>query len=431
MRLGKNIDNGNGYLLNLKYANRHGFVTGATGTGKTYTLATMVEGFLKNGVDVFCADVKGDLDALGQGVAGSVVHWDIHHSGGSIPASVSVSSFGPLLMSSVLKLSPVQSGVLSSTFMYASDKNMRLVTLNDLILALNALLDEGKDAYLRYGNVTSGTVGAVVRAINALKMIGGTDLFQGPTMDVKDLFSSGLEPSRLNVFVADKLSEDMYAIFLLWMLREIWNFLPEQGDSDKPKMVFFFDEAHLLFGRSAELTKEVERIVRLIRSKGVGIYFVTQAPSDIPDTILRQLSNRVQHALRAYTSKELTAIKAAAATFRPSPYIKSKLTDVITALPVGQAVVSTIEDRGAVGDAHIVQIDIPEMKQGGRCRTTSPDLYWKYERKLVDDELSMPEKRPSGPNMYVVSILCVLAVLGMSPFLGFTYAVFKIIAMLN
>ncbi len=355
------------YLL-LGLANRHGLVTGATGTGKTVTLQVLAEGFSHAGVPVFCADIKGDLSGISRpgtprdwvvkraeeiGLAGELayspcptVFWDLFGQQGH-PIRTTVSEMGPLLLARLMGLNETQEGVLNIAFRMADDNGLLLLDLKDLRAMLAFLIENNADA-MRYGNVAKATVGAIQRQLLILENQGGDAFFGEPALAIADLMRTTIDGRGVvNVLAADKLmaSPQLYATFLLWLMSELFEALPEVGDPEKPRLVFFFDEAHLLFNDAPKaLLAKVEQVVRLIRSKGVGVYFVTQNPLDIPDTVLGQLGNRVQHALRAYTPRDQKAVKVAADTFRPNPVFKTA--DAITELGVGEALVSMLEPKG-------------------------------------------------------------------------------------
>ena len=354
--------------LALKYGNRHGLVTGATGTGKTVSLQIMAEGFSRAGVPVFCADVKGDLSGIAMSgtpqdflvkraqqigftdyanAAFPTIFWDLFGKQGH-PIRTTISEMGPLLLSRILNLNDTQEGVLNVAFKYADDNGLLLLDLKDLRALLIAVNDNSKDISASYGNVATATIGAVQRALLVLEQQGGDNFFGEKALVIADLMRIAPDGrGYVSVLAADQLmqSPQLYATFLLWLMSELFEALPEVGDPVKPKLVFFFDEAHLLFdGAPKVLVDKVEQVVKLIRSKGVGIYFVTQNPVDIPESVLAQLSNRVQHALRAYTPREQQAVKVAADTFRPNPAFSTA--EVITQLATGEALVSVLEDNG-------------------------------------------------------------------------------------
>ncbi|WP_417310257.1 helicase HerA-like domain-containing protein [Devosia sp.] len=354
--------------LRLKYANRHGLITGATGTGKTVSLQIMAEGFSRAGVPVFCADIKGDLSGIGAmgeakdflvkrandiglteyepGVS-PTIFWDLFGRQGH-PVRTTVSEMGPLLLSRILDLNDTQEGVLNIAFRYADDNELLLLDLKDLRALLIAVSENAKEISREYGNVAAASVGAVQRALLVLEEQGGEHFFGERALEISDLMRTTTDGrGYVSVLAADELmaSPRLYATFLLWLLSELFEELPEVGDPEKPRLVFFFDEAHLLFNDAPKaLIDKVEQVVKLVRSKGVGVYFVTQNPADVPDTVLSQLANRVQHALRAYTPREQKAVRAAAETFRPNPDFDTE--EVITQLGVGEALVSVLEDKG-------------------------------------------------------------------------------------
>lgn len=354
--------------LNLKLANRHGLIAGATGTGKTVSLQVLAEGFSRNGVPVFLADVKGDLSGLSRpgkphpkvderiekiGIEDyqqrlfPVVFWDLFGEQGH-PIRTTISEMGPLLLAQLLGLNDTQEGVLSVVFEVADDQGMLLLDLNDLRSLLHYVGEHSKEFSLEYGNVSSASVGAIQRRLLTLEQQGGENFFGEPALDIKDLMRADLSGQGIvNILAADQLmqSPKLYATFLLWLLSELFEELPEVGDPDKPKLVFFFDEAHLLFDDAPKaLLEKVEQVVRLIRSKGVGVFFITQNPLDVPDSVLGQLGNRIQHALRAFTPRDQKAVRAAASTFRQNPKLDTE--EVITQLGVGEALVSTLQEKG-------------------------------------------------------------------------------------
>ena len=355
------------YLL-PSYANRHGLIAGATGTGKTVTLQRLAQGFSRIGVPVFMADVKGDLAGIGQPgqSAGKVkeriaqlklkdfafepspvVFWDAFGEQGH-PVRMTVSELGPLLLSRMLDLNEIQSGVLTAVFKVADDEGLLLLDLKDLRAMLKHVGDNAKDYTTKYGNVSQASIGAIQRGLLTLESQGGEKIFGEPALNINDLIQTdGAGRGIVNVLAADKLmsSPKLYATLLLWLLAELFEDLPEVGDREKPKLVFFFDEAHLLFSDAPPaLLDKIEQVVRLIRSKGVGVYFVTQNPLDIPDTVLGQLGNRVQHALRAFTPRDQKAVKSAATTLRANP--KLDVEAAITELEVGEALVSLLDEKG-------------------------------------------------------------------------------------
>ena len=351
-----------------RMANRHGLITGATGTGKTVTLQKMAESFADIGVPVFLADVKGDLAGIGAagqasekllarlesiGItdfkprANTAVFWDVYGEKGH-PVRATVSDMGPLLLARLLNLNETQSGVLTLVFKIADDNGMLLLDLKDLRAMVQYVGDNAKQFRTGYGNVSAASIGAIQRGLLTIDEQGGGQFFGEPMLDIADLIQTdGEGRGVINVLAADKLYNNpkLYSTFLLWMLAELFEQLPEVGDVDKPNLVFFFDEAHLLFSDAPKaLLEKIEQVVRLIRSKGVGVYFVTQNPLDIPETVLAQLGNRVQHALRAFTPRDQKAVKTAADTMRPNPAFNAA--DVITELGVGEALVSFLDEKG-------------------------------------------------------------------------------------
>ena len=347
-------------------ANRHGLITGATGTGKTVTLQTLAEQFSRAGVPVFMADVKGDLSGMAKAGGGHpkvaerakmlevqlrhepcpVVFWDVYGAAGH-PVRATVSDMGPLLFSRLLGLNDTQEGVLNLVFKIADDAGLLLLDAKDLRAILQHVGENAAQFITAYGNVSAASIGAIQRGLLALESQGADKFFGEPMLDIADLMQVEGGKGVVNILAADKLmnSPKLYATFLLWMLAELFERLPEVGDPDKPKLVFFFDEAHLLFDEAPKaLLEKIEQVVRLIRSKGVGVYFVTQNPLDIPESVLGQLGNRVQHALRAFTPKDQKAVKSAAETMRPNP--KLKIEQAITELGVGEALVSLLDEKG-------------------------------------------------------------------------------------
>jgi len=388
-------------FLSLALANRHGLATGATGTGKTVSLQVLAEGFSRAGVPVFAADIKGDLSGIAvRGEAKPelikrakdmgfdyapeefpVVFWDLFGEQGH-PIRATVFEMGPLLISRILNLNDVQEGIINIAFRFADDDpeiratdGQGLVDLKDLRELLSYLANNAKELSSRYGNVAASAVGAVQRQLLVLENQGGTHFFGEPALAIEDLITAPNGRGTINVLAADKLMSNprLYATFLLWLLSELFEKLPEIGDPPKPKLVFFFDEAHLLFNEAPkELLDKVEQVVRLIRSKGVGVYFVTQNPVDVPDKVLGQLGNRVQHALRAFTPNDQKAVKAAAETFRPNP--KLNTAQVIMELGKGEALVSFLEAGGTPSVVERALIRPPSARIGA----ITPD-----ERKAV------------------------------------------------
>jgi len=349
-------------------ANRHGLIAGATGTGKTVTLQTLAERFSAIGVPVFMADVKGDLAGLAaagganakvaervkslhlEGFdyhANPVVFWDVFGTSGH-PLRATISEMGPLLLARVLELNEVQAGVLTAVFRIADDNGLLLLDLRDLRAMLQYAGDNAAQFRTQYGNISTASIGAIQRGLLGLESQGADKFFGEPALEIEDLMQTQGARGVINILAADKLLQNprTYSTLLLWLLSEIFEKLPEVGDPEKPKLVFFFDEAHLLFNDAPrELLERIEQVVRLVRSKGVGVYFVTQNPLDVPQTVLGQLGNRVQHALRAFTPRDQQAVKAAATTFRPNP--KVDVEAAISELAVGEALVSFLDEKGA------------------------------------------------------------------------------------
>jgi DNA helicase HerA-like ATPase len=376
---------GKAETLLLNRANRHGVVAGATGTGKTVTLQILAQGFSDAGVPVFAADVKGDLsgicmpgdrlerfaDRAGKmGLdlkpgAPPVIFWDLFGKDGH-PIRTTVSEMGPLLMARMLGLNEVQEGVLNIVFHVADQEGLLLLDLKDLQAALKYVADNAASIGTQYGNVASATVGAIQRALLGLQTQGAENFFGEPALQLADLMRIDLSgKGYVNVLAADKLIEapDLYATFLLWLMSELFEQMPEVGDPEKPRLVFFFDEAHLLFKDAPKaLLEKIEQVVRLIRSKGVGIYFVTQNPADIPDEVLGQMGNRVEHALRAYTPADQKGLKAAAQSFRTNPAFDTA--EAIQGLGVGEALVSMLDEKGAPNVVQKTLIRPPSSRLG-------------------------------------------------------------------
>jgi uncharacterized protein len=377
-------------MLNLRRANRHGLIAGATGTGKTVTLQGMAEGFSALGVPVFLADVKGDLSGIS--MAGSptaknadklvarakeigidnysyadnpAIFWDLYGKQGH-PIRTTVSEMGPLLLARLMGLNETQEGVLTIAFKYADEEGLLLIDLGDLQSMLAYCAENADTLSARYGNVTKASVGAIQRQLLQLESQGGAHFFGEPALDIHDFLKVDDQGrGYVNILAADKLmqSPKLYATFLLWLLSELFETLPEVGDPDKPVLVFFFDEAHLLFDDAPKaLTDKIEQVVRLIRSKGVGVYFVTQNPIDIPEEVAGQLGNRVQHALRAFTPRDQRAIKAAAETFRINPDLD--VGTAITELKVGEALVSLLQEDGSPGIVQRTLVAPPRSRLG-------------------------------------------------------------------
>ncbi|MDX9741961.1 MAG: DUF853 family protein [Gammaproteobacteria bacterium] len=387
-------------------ANRHGLVTGATGTGKTVTLQVLAEQFSDIGVPVFLADIKGDLSGIGAaGVASEkfqkrldmlglsewrpgaspVVFWDVFGAAGH-PVRATVSDMGPLLLARLLGLNDTQEGVLQIIFRVADDAGLLLLDLKDLRAMAQYVGDNAAEFRTQYGNVSAASVGAIQRGLLTLEEQGGDSFFGEPMLDIADLMQTRDGKGIVNVLVADRLmrSPRLYATFLLWLLAELFEQLPEVGDLEKPKLVFFFDEAHLLFDEAPDaLIDKVEQVVRLIRSKGVGVYFVTQNPLDVPEKVLGQLGNRVQHALRAFTPRDQKAVRAAAETMRPNPAFNAA--SAITELGVGEGLVSLLDEKGRPNIVERAFILPPASRMGPLTEAErqqairSSDLFGHYE----------------------------------------------------
>jgi len=396
-----------------KMSNRHGLVAGATGTGKTITLQSMAETFSSIGVPVVMADVKGDLSGIAKAGGGNpkvtarveelkleghtpfafpVCFWDIFGEQGH-PLKTTISEMGPLLLSRLLNLNDVQSGVLTLVFKIADDNGLLLLDLKDLRKMLEFVGEHRDEFTNEYGNVSSASIGSIQRGLLTLEEQGADKFFAEPALDIMDFIQTdGKGKGVLNIIAADKLmlSPGLYSTFLLWLLSELFEQLPEAGDLDKPKLVFFFDEAHLLFNEAPKaLLEKIEQVVRLVRSKGVGIYFVTQNPIDIPETVLGQLGNRVQHALRAFTPRDQRAVKSAAETFRPNPAFKVE--EAITELGVGVALVSFLDEKGIPGIVELAKIVPPQSQIGPilpdeRNRIIRSSVIYGVYEKLIDRE---------------------------------------------
>jgi DNA helicase HerA-like ATPase len=396
--------------LELKFANRHGLITGATGTGKTVTLQVLAEGFADAGVPVFAADIKGDLSGIGEaGVPKDnlrsraneigltdwsnssypTVFWDLFGEMGH-PVRATVESMGPLLLSRLLELNETQEGVLNIIFRVARDEKLPLLDLKDLRAMANDVGQRGKALLTKYGNVSAVSVGAIQRRLLVLEDQGAGNFFGEPALDIMDFMCVAPDGRGIvNILAAEKLMNTprLYATFLLWMLVQLFDRLPEVGDIEKPKLVFFFDEAHILFNEAPKaLLEQVERVTRLIRSKGVGIYFITQNPRDVPNNVSAQLGNRIQHALRAFTPVEQRAVRAAAETFRPNPQID--LERVIQELTVGEALVSMLRGQGEPSITQRTKVRPPSARIGPltpaerRARIETNPLYGKYENTI-------------------------------------------------
>jgi DNA helicase HerA-like ATPase len=406
--------------LFLAMANRHGLITGATGTGKTVTLQILAESFCKMGVPVFAADVKGDLSGISQEgtsqdfllerakkigyddygfEATPTIFWDLFGEQGH-PIRATVTEMGPLMLSRLMGLTEAQEGALNIAFRLADKEALTLLDLKDLRALLADLADRGKEITTEYGNVTTPTIGSIQRRLVVIEEQGGDKFFGEPALDIKDLMRTTRDGrGYMNIIAADKLmqSPQLYATFLLWLLSEIFEVMPEVGDPEKPKLVFFFDEAHLLFSDAPPgLLQKIEQTVKLVRSKGVGVYFVTQNPLDVPNSVLNQMGNRVQHALRAYTPRDQKAVKAAATTFRPNPKFDTE--KVITEMGKGEALVSTLDMKGVPSMVGRTLIRPPSGRMGPitpaerqKAIKNSP-VYGQYE-ETVDRESAYEKLR--------------------------------------
>lgn len=364
----KTSDTSQDIVLHSQFANRHGLIAGATGTGKTITLKVLAESFSRIGVPVFLADAKGDVSSIAKAgssnpkfderiqslsiesipfAASPTIFWDLFGEQGH-PIRTTVSEIGPLLLAQILNLNETQEGVLSAVFRIADDQGLLLIDFKDLKAILSYVSENAAALKTEYGNLSPASLGAIQRNLLALGDQGGDRFFGEPSLDIMDFIQTDSNgQGYINLLAADKLinTPKLYATFLLWMLSELFEKLPEVGDMDKPKLVFFFDEAHLLFNNtSPALQEKIQQVVRLIRSKGVGIYFITQSPLDIPEDVLGQLGNRVQHALRAFTPKDQKAVKTAADTFRANP--EFKVDEAITELAIGEALISCLDEQG-------------------------------------------------------------------------------------
>lgn len=426
--------------LTLALGNRHGLVTGATGTGKTVSLQVMAEGFARAGVPVFAADIKGDLSGISEvGEAKdflvkrasemgltfqpdqfSTVFWDVFGEQGH-PVRATITEMGPLLLARMLDLNDVQEGVLNVAFRVADDNGLALIDMKDLRALLDAIVPDtskkgtdGNDDPLApirkaaqgFGNVTRATVGTIQRQLLVLENQGGAKFFGEPALALKDFMRTDRDGrGMVNILVADKLMQSprLYATFLLWMLSELFEELPEAGDPPKPKLVFFFDEAHLLFNDAPKaLMDKIEQVVRLIRSKGIGVYFVTQNPVDVPDTVLGQLGNRVQHALRAFTPRDQKAVAAAAQTFRPNP--KLNTAQVIMELGKGEALVSFLEGNGTPAMVERIMVRPPSARIGPitpeerKAIMDASPVKGKYDTAIdAESAYEIIQKRLAGP----------------------------------
>ena len=382
-------DRGRAQRLLLRYGNRHGLIAGATGTGKTVSLQILAEGFSDAGVPVFMADVKGDLSGMAEpgspdhelhpklvaraaeiGLADygyreyPVVFWDLFGEQGH-PIRTTVTEMGPLLLSRLLELNETQEGVLNILFRLAADEGLALIDLEDLRVMLTHVGERAEELSLKYGNVATASVGAIQRRLLVLENPGGAGFFGEPALELTDMMRSSGGRGQVNILAADRLMQSprLYATLLLWLLSELFEQLPEVGDPERPKFVFFFDEAHLLFEDAPKaLIDKVEQVARLIRSKGVGVYFISQNPDDVPEDVLGQLGNRVQHALRAYTPRDQKAVAAAAESFRANPEFETAA--VITELGTGEALVSLLAEKGVPGVVERTLIRPPSSRLG-------------------------------------------------------------------
>ncbi len=405
-------DNGN-LCITGKMANRHGLIAGATGTGKTVTLQVMAETFCQAGVPCFMADMKGDLSGISQAgrlsgfiekrmpeffggdqlpmdfQACPVRFYDVYGEQGH-PMRATISQMGPMLLSRMLGLNDTQDGVLNITFRIADERGLLILDLKDLRSVLDYVSKHAKEYTTKYGNIAPQTIGAIQRALLQLENQGANQFFGEPAFDIQDLLQVEGDKGVMSVLAADKLmlQPKLYSTFLLWLLSELYSTLPEVGDLPLPKLVFFFDEAHMLFNDTSKaLLDKIEQVIRLIRSKGVGIYFITQSPTDIPEVILGQLGNRVQHALRAYTPKDQKAVKVAADTFRPNPTFKTD--EAIMNLETGEALVSFLDEKGAPGIVERAKVLFPLSQIGAITEGQRNDIirqsriYGKYDT-MVD-----------------------------------------------
>ena len=378
-----------------KMANRHGLIAGATGTGKTVTLQVMAETFCQAGVPCFMADMKGDLSGIAKAGAMSgfiekrkdafgipnpefqpcpVRFYDVFGEQGH-PIRATISQMGPQLLSRLLGLNDTQDGVLNIVFRIADDRGLLILDLKDLRAVLDFVAKHAKEYTSTYGNISTATVGAIQRALLQLENQGANQFFGEPAFDIRDLLATEGGKGVMSVLAADKLmmQPKLYSTFLLWMISELYSTLPEVGDQEMPKLIFFFDEAHMLFEDTPKaLTDKIEQVIRLIRSKGVGIYFISQLPTDIPDNILGQLGNRVQHALRAYTPRDQKAVKVAAETFRANPAFKTE--EAITQLETGEALVSFLDEKGAPGIVQRAKILFPLSNIGAITEGERSDI---------------------------------------------------------
>ncbi|MCR5416228.1 MAG: DUF853 domain-containing protein [Pseudobutyrivibrio sp.] len=378
------------YLFPNK-ANRHGLIAGATGTGKTYTLKALAESFSDLGVPVFLADVKGDVAGLAAGGYPTTL-WDLYGKKG-IQIRTTITEMGPTLLSRILGLNDLQSDILTIVFKIADDSNLALIDIKDLKAMLNYVSENSKDFAAEYGKMSPQSIGAIQRAVVALELAGGETFFGEPALDIRDWFTTGQNgKGMIHILDSQSLINNgvLYSTFLLWMLSELFETLPEVGDLDKPKMVFFFDEAHLLFKDTpGALLDKIEQVVKLVRSKGIGVYFITQNPRDIPDGVLAQLGNKIQHALHAYTPSDQKAVKAAADSFRENPDFDTA--EAIEALGIGEAIVSFLQEDGTPSIAERVKIIAPastagSLDDGARDNAIKSNVLYSKYANAVDPE---------------------------------------------
>jgi len=412
------LADGERVYMQLNMANRHGLIAGASGTGKTITMKTMAESFSDAGVPVFMCDVKGDVSGLAEPGAASesmekridkfgirdcfdykaypVCFWDIYQEGGH-PVRATISDMGPDILSRILGLTPAQEGVLNIIFKIADDRGLLLIDMKDLRTTINYVAEHKDDYTMTYGNMSTQSLGGILRALLPLENQGGDLFFGEPDLDIDDWIRTDVYgKGMINILNCVKLVQNptLYASFLLWMMAELFEKLPEAGDLEKPKLVFFFDEAHMLFSDAPKvLVQKIEQVVKLVRSKGVGIYFVTQSPSDIPDSVLAQLSNRVQHALRAYTPSEQKAVRVAAQSFRANPAFKTE--DVIMELGVGEALTSFLDEAGVPTMAQKTSIICPQSLMGPANESVRSSL-------MTRDGMSKYDQACDGNSAYEV-----------------------------
>ena len=387
--IGKTAE-GKEVAIETKMANRHGLITGATGTGKTTTLKALAESFSDAGVPVFFSDVKGDLAGLAK--SHPVTFWDLYAKGG-IPARTTISEMGPILLSKLMDLNDTQAAVLTVVFKIADDQGLLLIDTKDLKSMLQYVADNSKDFASSYGNIAQSTVTTIIRNIVALEAKGAENFFAEPALSIADFFMNGMDgKGMINILDAKELVNDgtLYSTFLLWMLSELFETLPEVGDLPKPRMVFFFDEAHLLFkDPNKALMEKLEQVIKLIRSKGVGVYFISQSPKDIPDQILAQLGNKIQHGLRAYTPADEKVVKTVADTFRTNPAFNTY--ETILNLGTGETLVSTLEAGGIPSVVEKVKVDAPLSMDDNlsddekRQMVLTNNLYLRYQNMIDRD----------------------------------------------